>query len=999
MTAPPPRGAGFIPRIAEADVTVPVALPTILHPPTDPTAGFVDIRPTPAARRPSAAPRALTARIGPVSAPLPPQTMRADLLIGRDDDLERVSQVLGDENSGGSLVLSGDPGVGKSTLLEALARSAADSGARVLRVAGVQSEADVSYAALNQALLPLRDTIDAVGGEHRDALRVALGFGGGRPPQRLMVFTAALTVLQAAASERQVVLVVDDLPRLDRVSAAAFGFIARRISGTPVSFLGAMRSGGDSFFETSGLPIHELRPLDSKSATCLVDSCSPGLGRQIRRRVLEAAQGNPLALVELPDALRAGRSETLETAPAVLPLSQRLQSLYVSRVRALPRATQTVLLLAVLEGSLDLGILQAAARAMGVFSALEELAPAEHDQLVCVDQSTRRLVFQHPLIQSAVVEAFTSDERRTAHEFLAQALVNQPESRAWHLGEATLEPDEGVAKLLEDAAHRILHRGNAATAVSALVRAAELSPLNADRGRRLAQAAYLGAEATGAFHSASEMLEVARQADPELDTSLHSTAAKVLLMLNSDGDVIAAHRILVAAIEEGAHGYDADDGALIDALHLLSLLCVYAGRPELWAPFHTALSRLRPQSPALLSVLGRLHTDPAGVGPATLTQLERIFDDAATEADPGQIVRIGTIAVASDRLAAVRASSWRVVKIGRTGGSLRRHLAGLLHLSLDAYYSGRWTETEELSDEGLELCEDTGYGFFSWYFHYSKGLVSASRGDTDTAHSLADRMLDWASPRGLRGIVQYAQHVRVLAHVANGEFEEAFRHASAVSRAGELADSQVACRLFFDFVESALRTQRTEEAVAHVRAVRASSVEALSVRLAMLAGAAGALATEDDTEALRQLEQTLSSPSVAAWPFDQARVQLALGERLRRSGEIPRCKEPLESALRTFRRLGAHAWVRRAASELRAAGSPTPIRGEEQAQLTPREREIVELAASGMTNKQIAERLFLSHRTVGAHLYRVYPKLYITSRGGLRDALSALEAHNEGKAI
>ncbi|MEU3519929.1 AAA family ATPase [Streptomyces sp. NPDC006654] len=941
--------------------------------------------------------QAPTARSAPVMVPHPPRATDPERLIGRDHDLERVSRFFSDRRSGGSLLLSGDPGIGKTMLLDSVARAAADSGARVLRVVGAQHEADVSYAALNQAFLPLRGTLDAVDGEHRDALRVALGFGGGRPPERLVVFNAALAVLQAAASERPVLLVVDDLPWVDRVSAAAFGFIARRISGTPVSFLAAMRPGSDSFFETSGLPTYQLLPLDAQSATSLVDSHSPGLRGQARQRVLETAQGNPLALLELADALQTDRNSASQALPAVLPLSGRLQSLFVSRVRALPRGTQAVLLLAALDGTGDLGVLQAAARAMGASSALKDLASAERERLVHVDRGTRRLVFRHPLIRSAVIHSSTSDERRTSHGVLAQVSVDRPESRAWHLGEATLEPDEDVATLLEDAARRILDRGDAEAAISTLARAADLSPLGADRGRRLAEAAYLGAEATGAFRSASQMLEVARQADPE-GNSLHSTAASVLLLLNSGGDVITAHRVLADAIEEGTHGYDAGDSALIDALHLLSLLCISGGTPELWAPFDAALSRLRPEPPALLSVLGQLHADPAGAGPATLTQLDRILDDAALEGDPAQIVRMGTIAVASDRLAAVRAASWRVVRQGRTGGPLRRHLAALLHLALDAYHTGRWTEAEELSDEGLELCEESGYGFFSWYFHYCKGLVSASRGDADTAHACADRMLDQASPRGLQGVVQCAQRVRVLAHLASGEFEESVRHASAVSPAGKLANSQVACWLFFDFVESAVRTHRTAEAAAHVRAVRASSVEALSPRLALLAAGAAALTAEDDTEAVRLFEQALSLPSAAAWPFDQARVQLAMGERLRRSGATSRCEEPLQAALRTFRRLGSRAWARRAAKELRAATSPTPIAAEWGVHLTPREREIAELAASGMTNKQIAERLFLSHRTVGAHLYQIFPKLNIMSRGGLRDALSALDAYNEDKA-
>ncbi|MFF5408494.1 AAA family ATPase [Streptomyces misionensis] len=920
-------------------------------------------------------------------------------LIGRDRDLERISGFLGRATSDGALLLSGDPGVGKTVFLDAVARSAADAGTRVLRVAGVQFEADVSYAALNQALLPLRETLDTLDEAHREALRVALGLGTGKLPERLVVFNAALAALQAAATRSPVLVVVDDLQWVDRVSAAVFGFVARRLRGSGIGFLAAMRSGTDGFFESGGLPTYELPPLDAESATRLVDSRFPRLGREARRRVLEAAQGNPLALLELPGALRGDRRATLETLPNVLPLGQRLQSLFVSRVRALPAATQTLLLLAALEGSGDLGVLHSSVRAMGGSADLDDLAAAEHDRLVLVDADTRRLVFRHPLIRSAVVEEATSSSRRAAHSVLAEVLSHQPELRAWHLGEAALAPDEKVAVLLEEAAHRILNRGNAVTAIAALTRAADLSPLGADRARRLAEAAYLGAEATGALSSASELLEDVRRADPDYGRSLHAAAATVQLLLNSDGDVSTAHRVLVGTIEDGAHGYDAGNAALVDALHLLALLCIYAGSPERWAPFHAALSRLRPGPPELLSLVGQLYSDPAYVGPETLRRLDRVVHGAASETDPAQIVRIGTVAVPADRLPVVREPSWRVVRQGRTGGPVRRHLGVLLHLALDAYHTGRWEEAVELSDEGLDLCLESGYSFFAWYFQYSKGLVVASRGDADTAQALADRMMDWASPRGLRAIIQYAEHVRALAHLAAGDFEESFRHALAVGGAGELAHSQVACRLFFDFVESAVRTGRRAEAAAHVRAVRASSIEELSPRLGLLATGAAALVAEDDEAAMRLFEKATALPDAAVWPFDRARVQLARGERLRRARTIPECREPLESALRTFQSLGSRPWAERAARELRAAGSAVSDADfGAGTELTPRERDIAELAASGLTNKQIAERFFISHRTVGAHLYQIYPKLGITSRGALRDALTALDAEADTDA-
>ncbi|WP_345127214.1 ATP-binding protein, partial [Streptomyces chiangmaiensis] len=519
-----------------------------------------------------------------------PSTGGVDHLVGRDADLGRIVSLLVNKDAGSALLVSGEAGVGKTELLDAVAHTASEAGMYVLRAAGVQFEADVSYSALNQALLPLTDLFDNLSSTHQDAIKVALGLRVGAPPERLLLSNAALALLQARVAKDPVLLVVDDLQWVDRASAAVFGFIARRLTSNPISFLGASRTQTGSFFERSGLPQLELPPLDEDASTRLVDSRFPGLAPAVRRRVLETAQGNPLALLELPGALRAGQRGARETLPYVLPLSQRLQSLFVSRVQNLPTGTRYLLLVATLDGTGDISTLHAAARESGGEVDLEDLAPAEHDQLVSLDTSSRGLVFRHPLISSAVVEISTSSERRAAHRALGRVL-SDPERRAWHLGEAAFEPDEQVAVQLEQHARRILNRGDAVAAIAALTRAADLSPVATDRARRLTEAAYIGADATGSLRSASELLEDARRVDPYQRRSLHFAAAAVQLLLNSDGDVRTAHRLLAGAIAEGKHGYDATNVALTDALHLLLLLCFYGGSPEMWEPFHGAMLR------------------------------------------------------------------------------------------------------------------------------------------------------------------------------------------------------------------------------------------------------------------------------------------------------------------------------------------------------------------------------------------------------------------------
>ncbi|MFF4354453.1 ATP-binding protein [Streptomyces sp. NPDC001530] len=911
-----------------------------------------------------------------------------DRLVGRERDLHHILGVF-EQHAGGALLLSGDPGVGKSAVLDAVARAAAESGTRVLRAAGAEFEADVSYSALNQILLPLYDALDRLDPVGREAMSVALGFGAGPAPKRLVVCNATLALVRVAAEDSPLLLIVDDLPWVDRASAAVFGFVARRLSGERIRFLTASRTGMGSFFDGGGLTSYELPALDEDSAARLVDQRFPDLALPVRRRLLDAAQGNPLALLELPDALRADQRRAREILPTLLPLGERLQSLFVSRVQALPAATRDLLLLATLDGSGDLGVLSAASRELDGEADLRDLDAAEQDGLVRVEESPRRLVFRHPLIMSAVVEAATSSARRAAHRALAHVSADKPEQRAWHLGEATLQPDEEVALLLERTARRILDRGDAVAAIAALTRAADLSPRNTDRARRLSEAAYVGAEAIGALRSAFELLADASRADPTHGTSLNSANAAVQLVLNSDGDLATAHRLLVGAIEEGDHGYDAEDPALIDALHFLLLLCNYGADGELWEPYYRAVNRLRPAPPPLLLVAARTWGDPAHADAATLRELDEIIEGALKETDPARVVRVGTAALYPDRLAAVREAAWRLVRQGREGGPVRRHIGALLHLCLDDYHRGKWTEVLELSEEGLTLCEKSGYTVCTWFSQYTKGLVTASRGDTETAHALADAMTNWAAPRGIREAVHCALHVHALADIADGDFDAAFGRLNSISPAGSFPPYVAhAAWVFFELVEAAVRTDRRAEAVAHVRALRETNVAGLSPRLGMMADCAEALVAEDGAEAARLFAKALATPDAERWPFALARVRLAHGEWLRRSRALSESKAPLTAALKTFQQLDSAAWAERARKELRAAGRVVPDPDDRSGGvLTAQEREIAELAATGLTNKQIAERLFISHRTVGAHLYQIYPKLGIASRVALRDAL------------
>jgi DNA-binding CsgD family transcriptional regulator len=910
----------------------------------------------------------------------------ADVLFGRDGELKLIGAFLGRARSAGApLLLVGEAGIGKTALLDAAVRMASARGFRILQTNGAEFEAGRNFSALHQVLLPLRCEYGQVNPAHRKALSVALGLGGGPSPDLLTVSCAVLDLLRQTAVAHPLLIVVDNLPWLDRASATVLGFVARRLGGSSIGLLAAARSGHETFFGHSGLPEQELGPLDEASASALLGAHFPGLAPGVGDRLLAEARGNPLALLELPAALSGPQLAGLQALPAALPLGRRMRALFTARLWALPAQTRHLLLMAALDCTGDLRVLDTAGA-----RGLEDLAAAERARLVSVRGNPRRLVFRQPLTRCAVVELATETERRAAHRALAVLWSDQLQRRAWHLAGAASGPDEEVAALLEQAAHRALHTENAAAARAVLTRAADLSPQPVDRGRRLAEAAYIEAEATGELSSASALLCDARRSDLRLRGSLHAAAAAAYVVLNDDGDLATAHRLLSGAIQTADHGYDAHDGGLIEAMHTLALLCWFSGTPQAWEPFYDALARLRPAPPDVLSVMAKTLPDPARTASAALGEFDALAAALYVEDDPARINRIGSAAVYLDRLTDVRSGAWRLVQHGRTGGPARRHLVSLIHLCLDDFQTGQWEESRQLAVEGLAVCEEHGYQSFRWYFLFIQAMLAAALGDHDTSRGFADSITQWAAPRGVRLAEARALHARILSAIGREDFEVAYQHAVVLSPAGTLA-SHVPHALWvaFDLVEAATRTGRHVEAAAHVTAMEAANLAAISPRLSLLQHGAAAI-TAPDSDAARLFERALSVPGVARWPFDMARVQLAYGERLRRSRATAESRIQLAAALEVFERLGALPWADRASTELRAAGQ-TKVRSSHQVrqELTSQEQEIAMLAATGLSNKEIAQRLFLSPKTIGNHLFRIFPKLGITSRAALRDALAS----------
>ena len=556
--------------------------------------------------------------------------------------------------------------------------------------------------------------------------------------------------------------------------------------------------------------------------------------------------------------------------------------------------------------------------------------------------------------------------------------------------------DEAIARSVHAGATERLRRGDVRGALTRLRRAADLTPAGPMRGRRLARVAYLGADVAGDLAGVHSLLAAALGTDPRADTSLPTLVAAAAWHLHRDGDLDTSHRLLVEALTSVARGlavHDPDED-VDDALHLLWTVCAVGGRAELWAPFHRIVARLGPRVPDTLELWAR---GPDGEVDAPAPVVDRVLaavDGLDDERDPRRIVRVAVAAAHLDRAGSCRDALCRVVRDGRRGGAVRSGTDALVILALDAFHGGRWEVAEDLAGEALVRCTDRGHPLPAATARWCLALLAAARGDAAAVRTLTDRMTGWGVPRGARRVVAHAAQARTLAALGRGDFEDAHRESTALGPPGSgEPGGGSAFRPTLDRVEAAVRTHRAAEALAHVAAARRGTEAA--PRLALITAGSAAMAAPDD-RAGALYAAALALPDVERWPFDLARIRLAHGEHLRRARATTAAREQLSRALDAFGDLGAQPWVARAATELRAAGHDRGRAGQRppagRASLTAQELAVAELAASGMTNRQIADRLGVSRRTVDAHLYRVFPKLRISGRAALRDALDRGEA-------
>ncbi|BEL02866.1 helix-turn-helix transcriptional regulator [Actinoplanes sichuanensis] len=886
-------------------------------------------------------------------------------LFGRDGEVALLGRLLDQTAAerGSALVIRGEPGIGKTALLNWLARTAEKRGMRVLTAAGVESESRLPYAALHQLLYPLSAAIGGLPPVHRAALRAAFGLEEGHP-DLYAVALAALDVLVDAAAEQPIVLVTDDLHWLDKASADVMAFVGRRVGNDAILAVGGTRTVAlDDPQRRADLPDLELGRLAAADAAALLDTHAPQLSPSVRERFLAEAAGNPLALVELP------RSAPPIATAGPLPLNSRLEAAFAARAGNLGVREGALLLTLAADAALDVRrLLVTASEVAGEPVTLGDAQRAIDAALIEVSGPSVR--FRHPLMRSAVYQRAPLTARLDVHRRLAGQLADFPDRRLWHLASAALGPDPDLAAELERYAEQARLRGATMSAVAALHRAGELTDQPAAATALVLRAAELASE-VGARHEVERLLtESDLSALGPIEEARLANVLEVVRFGQYRDPAARVRELIdraVAARDAGSRQ------AYLQLLWRAASRCFFQATGPETADARARIAELAAaegDDPLALALIA--YTVPEERGAEILDRLHRL---AATGGGPDTLRFLGSAALVLGDFE--RSSAWLDAAVADARGQGR--MAVIVRLLTSANWGrlwlGDWAQAiAELTESGV-LARDTGEAFYAVAARTSTGAITAMRGDLDTAERLLDEVATSPLAAGMSYIHSARVQARGLVHLFRGENQQAYAVlARAFDPASPTYHRYMRWWLVPELLDAALAAQR----IAEVRTLVAGLSDLFRAPIVAVAAEYAAVVLDDAP----------LGPAVSRWPLYRARLQLHRGRVERRRHRTAEARDLLRSARDTFDSLGAVPWAEMARAELRATGESSSRRvSSVRDQLSPQELQIAALAAEGLTNRQIAERLFLSHRTVGSHLYRIYPKLGVTRRAQLAGAL------------
>ncbi|WP_245642081.1 AAA family ATPase [Nonomuraea candida] len=876
--------------------------------------------------------------------------------MGRDVEIGRLGGLIdaARQGQGGALVLRGEPGIGKTSLLSHAAETAGDF--LVLRASGAEFETELPFAVLHQLCAPVLGDVTALPAPHRKALEIAFGLDTGTPDP-FLVGVATLGLLVEA--ERPLLCLVDDAQWLDHASARALAFLARRVAAERVALVLAVREPHrvPEFEELPSLALKGLGETDARAL--LTAAIRAPLDERVRDRILAEARGNPLALLELPRSAglagMAGGFALPSSAASVIEQSFR------TRLELLSPQARLLLTVAAADPVGDPGLLWRAAELLGI----EPSAATEAAALV---EFGTRIRFSHPLARSAAYRAASSADRQRAHEALAAVTdpVADPDRRAWHLAEASTGPDEMVAAELERSAARAQARGGVAAAAAFLERSAALTLSPGLRTERVL-AAVQAKLSVGAYDVAAELLTSAETAalDQRQRARVDLLRGKLSFVRRRGGEGPTTHLLRAAA-----RLADLDPAwsraCYLDAMETGMLI---GGLGPVAEAARQAPPAPQPPSSAdtLLDGLLTLVTDGHLAASPVLRPIVGNVGDEVWARWPSMGFMLAVELWDHDALHGI---ATRVVAAGRESGSFHLLPVGLAMLATAAVHAGDFGAATEMISEEEAIAAATGAAPLV----YPRIHLAAMRGRREEATELFDNVL--AASQRMSLSVQWATAV-----LNNGlaDYRAALEAARQAVAHGDLGLSGLALP---ELVEAAVRCGETELAASALRTLSERTQAGQHAWGLGVEAYSRALVTEDE-DAYREAVERLDGSRMA---IHRARAHLLYGESLRRRGRRREARERLRTAHELLSDLGAQAFADRAAGELRATGEHARSRSSQASdQLTLQELHIARLVADGTTSKEVAAKLFLSPRTVDAHLRNIFRKLGLTSRKQLRD--------------
>jgi DNA-binding CsgD family transcriptional regulator len=909
--------------------------------------------------------------------PSPPAT-RQPVLRGRQDVVDAIVGLAATAavGEGGALTIVGEPGIGKTAVLdEAATLILADQPhCRIIRLAGVEAELEMAWSGLAGLLEGLLDGIDRLPPARASALRAALAMEGGvdEPVEPFAIALATRDLLVDAAEEAPVVVFVDDLPWVDAPSRRTLSYIARRLQFERVAIVSTRRAGTDAHTDTG--PIIVLDAVtDDVADAILADAGVTSAG--VRRELIAAGGGIPLVLVEAANLLdedqRAGRADLPDPLP-VGASGQRVVDLVLER---LPPSVMSALLVAAAEPDGDLARILSALGDLGL--GVDDLEVAEAHGIVSLDGD--RVSFRHPLMRSAAYHDAPRARRRNAHRALAATLPVGSPARAWHLARAAVGPDEDVAKALDDAAALTAQRGAPASAARSWELASRLSPDPADRVRRLRLAADAILDA-GMAASAGRLLDRAEAAateHPEADELIERIRRRQLrcrLPPSSGGSSEPTISLRMAASEVAGAAPAVAVDLLFDALAAYIRDGAFADMASTIQEAVALRERVDDARARRIDVMtGALLIASGAPGGEEL--LDRYMEITGSDRSPADVMFLAEVLAPSlGFLRRTDASSALLADLDadlRARGAVRPLISVLGAISV-VQYGRSFPATMAAGMEAIALAESNETPELASLAAGVLALCAAAIGDRAACERAAALLRDVPEPE------RRAMGPIGLGYLAlnQGRLEDADTHYREIYAMSPIGKGLV--RWEPEWIETLIRAGRREEGIAIMEQLE--RVVAPELLIPQGIGRPKGMLAADDETAAEHFAATVTAAAAAGNLVGEGRTEIIWGERLRRSRRRAEARVHLARAVELLRGIGATVLAERATTELRAAGG---VVGEDVAShqlLTPHELQVARLVVGGASNRDLAAKLFISPRTVEAHLTAIFRKLGVRNR-------------------